>query len=816
MTLSSCITKLCKRKVRPALCWLLVAGCGLPGWSGRAHAAVVRSWNDGWRFVWADEPGEGADWREVRVPHDWSAEHAPEPEAAVAGHGGFAVTGVGWYERRFEAPREWAGQRVTVHFEGVYGDADLWLNGVRLSRHRYGHLPWRVELTAGLRLGEDNVLRLRVNNADQPNARWYTGSGLLRPVWIEVRNPVYVVPDSGVTVTRSLTPAAAVVDLAAEVANMRVADATVVVEWMMRDPAGVVVATARRAVRVGAQAAATVPVSLTVPAPRAWTPAAPQRYTVAVRLTVDGHAVDRAEWTTGLRTVRVSAERGFELNGEPLKLLGGNVHADHGILGAMSLARAEERKVEGLKAAGFNAVRTAHHPPAPAFLEACDRLGLLVVDELYDGWVKQKTKQDYGRFLAEAWPTDVATWIRRDRRHPSVVLWSVGNEMYERNSASGRDLATKLVEAVHRHDGTRPVTAGVNGPGGDRAWSSLDALFGIFDVAGYNYELAAQHAADHVRVPDRIMFAAESYQQEAFTNWAIMREAPYVIGDFVWSAQDYLGEAGIGRVYPAGEEPRKHWEGSHWPWRGSYCGDLDLIGWRKPISHYRQIIWDAGERLYVAVEVPSPDGQPWQLTPWSITPELPSWTWPGHEGQALQVNVASRWPRVRLLLNETVIGELATGESEAFRATFAVPYAPGELVAIGLNAAGKEAERQVLRTAGPMTGLRVTVDRDRLHADGDDLAYVEIESVDAHDVGLTEDTRTVRVTVEGPGRLVALGSGDPTAPGVYSSPERKLWLGRLLAVVRTTETAGEIRVRVNADGVPEQVVRLRSERREEP
>lgn len=769
----------------------------------------MTAWNTDWSFARADEaPTDSEAWHTVRVPHDWSAELAPEEDAPTVGHGGFAVTGIGWYEKRFEAPPAWRGRRVEVVFEGVYMDAEVWLNGVRLGGRRNGWLPWRVELGEALEWRGANVLRVRVNNGDQPNARWYTGSGLTRPVWLEVSDPVRIVPDSGVTTTRIQPDGRARVALGAEVENGAGQAVTAQVVWRLRGPDGGVVAVVQRAVQVAAGAVAVVPTTVEVAAPQLWSPEQPVLHTVEVTVTVNGRTTDRRTWTTGLRTVEVSAKAGFLLNGRPLKLLGGNLHADNGPLGGVALARAEERKVELMKAAGYNAVRTAHNPPSRAFLEACDRLGLLVVNELYDDWLKKKTKQAYGRFLAEEWPGDVATWVRRDRRHPSVVMWSVGNEMFERANASGRELAAQLAAAVRRHDGTLPVSAGVNGVGEKQEWSVLDGLFATFEVAGYNYEVAAHAASDHARLPERVMYASESYQYEAYTNWAIMQDAPYVIGDFVWSVMDYLGESGIGRVYPTGEEPRKHWEGSHWPWRGAYCGDLDLIGWRKPISYYRQIVWDRGERLYAAVEVPSPDGQPWQTTPWSLVPELPSWTWDGREGQALTVNVYSRWPRVRLELNGTVVAEMATGAAEEYKATTTVPYAPGELVAVGLDAAGNEQAKFVLRTSGQVAALRAVADRTVLRADGEDLAYVEIEAVDAAGIVRLDDTRVVRVSVEGPGTLAALGTGDPTALGVYTEPARALWQGRALVIVRTTEAAGPIRVRVSADGLPDRLIEL--------
>jgi beta-galactosidase len=379
-------------------------------------------------------------------------------------------------------------------------------------------------------------------------------------------------------------------------------------------------------------------------------------------------------------------------------------------------------------------------------------------------------------------------------------MWSTGNEMFERGGESGRRIARELAARIREHDTTRPVTAGVNGLGEAEKWPQLDELFATLDVAGYNYELP-HHAADHARVPERVIVASESYQTEAFANWAAMMEHPYVIGDFVWSALDYLGEAGIGRVFPPGQEAKKHWEMEMFPWHGAYCGDIDLTGWRKPVSHYRQIVWDRGEKLYAAVRMPSPGWGEWNTTPWSVVPMLPAWTWPGLEGRPLAVEVYSRHDAVRLELDGRVVGEKPTRRAEEFKAVFMVPYAPGTLTAAGLRG-GRVVERFTLRTAGEATELRLSVDRERLRADGQDLAFVTIEARDARGVWQPHATPRVTVSVEGAGTLAGLGSGDLTSLDSYAGAERDLYQGRALAVVRAGDKAGKITVTVTAPGLP--------------
>lgn len=793
--------------------FVVLIGFALAGSVVAGAAERLRlAWNSGWSFHAGDIVGAPADfsaasaWRPVTLPHDWSIEGVVDEQAPAAGHGGYFPTGTGWYRREFSMPPAWRGRRVVVEFEGAYMNSEVWLNGVPLARQPYGYTPIVVDLTPHLRADSTNTLAVRVDNSAQPNSRWYSGSGLYRPVWLHVTAPCHVALDGTFPVTRALNADRAELSVETLVENTGADEARIALELALRAPDGRVVARGRAAGRVPAGGSRAFVTALTVPDPQPWSPGSPVLYTLATRLAQDDRTVDTTATPVGLRTVRVSAAGGFELNGRPVELNGGNVHHDTGPLGAAAFARAEERKVELLKAAGFNAVRTAHNPPSRAFLEACDRLGLLVMDEIFDGWAAKKNKHDYGVHFARWWQHDLDAWVRRDRRHPSVVMWSVGNEMFERANAEGRRIAQELAARVRTWDDSRPVTAGVNGAGKTTPWDVLDGLFAAFDVAGYNYELT-RHAEDHARLPGRVIVAAESYQSEVFANWAASQDHAHVIGDFVWSALDYLGEAGIGRVFPPGQPVVKHWEGPMWPWHGALCGDTDLIGRRKPISHYRSVVWDTGEKLYAAVAVPAPDGGAWNVSPWTVPPTFASWTWPGHEGRALAVEVYSRHEAVRLLLNGRTIGEAPTGRAQEFKAVFQVPYAPGELVAVGLRD-GREVGRFTLRTAGPAQALRLRVDRALLRADAQDLAFIDIEAVDAAGRWQPLDRSLVRVAVEGAGELAALGSGDLSERTSYRSTARPLHEGRALAVVRTTGRAGGIRVRVEAPGLKPAEVRL--------
>jgi beta-galactosidase len=791
---------------------LLLAGLAI-GIVLPATARERLSFDGGWRFHLGEvaggwEPGlDTAAWQPVDLPHDWSIAAPVAAAAPSGGDGGYFRTGVGWYRREFVAPATGRDRRLSLEFEGVYMNATVWLNGAQIAFQACGYTTFSVDITRYIRFGADNVLAVRVDNSQQPNCRWYSGSGIYRHVWLHVTAPVHLAAGTVCVTTTDLAPDSAALTVQAAVRNDTAGTVSVELRTTIVAPDGrEVAATVPTVAQVAPGAELPVSASLTLPCPDLWSPERPALHRAVTQVRAGGRVVDEVATSFGVRTVRVSAARGFELNGRTIELVGGSVHHDQGVLGAAAFDRAEERKVELLKAAGFNAVRTAHNPPSPAFLDACDRHGLLVIDEAFDGWRKSKTPHDYGTLFDAWWRRDLEAMIRRDRNHPSVVLWSIGNEVFERGTPEGAEIARALTACIRTLDASRPVTAGLNGMGADGDWTKVDPVFATLDVAGYNYELGRQ-AADHARLPSRVIVAAESYQSETFANWAVVHDQPHVIGDFVWSALDYLGEAGIGRVFPPDEPVVKHWEGVQFPWHGAYCGDLDLTGWRKPVSHYRAIVWDRGERLHAAVLAPTSDGRAWNLSPWSMPPALPSWTWPGQEGKPLTVEVYSRHEAVRLLLDGRPVGEKPTTRAEEFKAVFSVSYAPGRLEAVGIDG-GRETERFTLVTAGPAVQLRLTADRTQLRADGQDLAFVTVEVVDTQGVVVTPSAASVSCSVDGAGTLAGVGNGDPTTLETCQADPHRVFQGRSLVVVRTRGQPGPIRLTVSSPGLEPAVVTL--------
>ncbi len=768
-----------------------------------------------WRFELGDASQASAadfddsSWRRIDLPHDWSIEHPTDPDAPSSGAGGYFKTGTGWYRKHFELPPQWRGRSVWVAFEGVYQRAQVWLNGTLVGQHAYGFTPFRVELTDGLRPGEENVLSVRVDHSAQPSARWYTGSGIYRHVWLESAPATHLRHDGVRVVVRTLTEGSATLNVSARVDNDSPDTASLTAEFQVFAPDGEPLGRSAERVEVGGKKSLLVERTFDVDQPRLWSPDHPALYRLETRLLSDEALSDRAETKFGIRTVRVDPARGLLLNDAPIKLYGGNVHHDHGPLGAKAFDRAEERRVELLKAAGFNAVRTAHNIPSVAFLDACDRLGMLVVDESFDGWAQPKYPHDYGEVFADNWRSDLAAKVRRDRNHPSVVLWSIGNEMYERGEPHAVDIARDMARLVRRHDASRPITAGVNGFGGE-GWERLDPLFAQLDVAGYNYE-THRFAEDRQRVPNRVMLSTESYPQDIASSWRAVHAQPYVVGDFVWSAIDYLGESGIGRVYPPGEQPRPHWEGSHFPWHGGTCGDIDITGHRKPVSHFRNIAWDRGEKLYAAVVAPAPGDGEWGLSQWATLPTVAGWTWPGREGREVDVEVFSRWPRVRLELNGKRVAEASSDNENDFRNLLKVQYQPGDLDVIGVDRDGKDRERQRLSTAGAPAQLRLTPDRRTLAADGQDLSFVWVEVCDARGEVCHGASDSIRYEVAGPAEIVGIGSGDLSSRASYVSNPRRAHQGRALVVVRSSHRPGTVSLKATAEGIDDETTTIQTE-----
>ncbi|HLP05004.1 MAG TPA: glycoside hydrolase family 2 TIM barrel-domain containing protein, partial [Paludibacter sp.] len=689
-----------------------------------------------WKFFLGDVPeAKGNDfndgiWRELDLPHDWSIEGKVNPKNPTGGGGGFFPAGIGWYRKTFQAPDAWKAKKIAVYFEGVYMNSEVFINGKSLGVYPYGYTSFSYDLAPYLNFGKENVIAVRVDNSQHVNSRWYSGSGIYRHVWMMVTNPVHVAQWGIAITTPAVSAKKATVQVKTLVKNETSSAQSVVVKTILWNKGAKSAGNGQMQIALPANSEKEITQTIQVSKPMLWTPETPNLYQAQIQVLQDKKVLDDTKTNFGIRSIKFTAENGFQLNGKTVKINGGCVHHDNGCLGSAAFDRAEERKIELLKAGGFNAVRTSHNPPSEAFLDACDKLGLLVMDESFDCWKVGKNGNDYSKYFNQWWKRDLDAMVLRDRNHPSIIMWSIGNEIPERGNHSAIETAKMLADAIKKIDADRPITSAIVNNG--KEWSKFDTLMAVHDVAGYNYNLNTA-PDDHKRVPSRIIVQTESYPKDAFVNWKLAQENNYVIGDYVWTAMDYLGESGIGRYYYSGDVPGEHWENNFFPWHGAYCGDIDLIGWRKPISHYRSMLYNNNEKLYMAVREPEPEPLEIKMTWWSVYPTWESWTWPGFEGKNIQVEVYSKYPKVRLYLNDKLIGEQATADEQQFKATFTVPYTAGVLKAVGVEN-GKEVESAILKTAGEAAAIKLTADRKEMTADGQDLIFVTVEITDKNGV----------------------------------------------------------------------------------
>ena len=759
------INKIMKKKLITMMLAIVVA---------TASAQTQRQLFDfGWQFT------HNGKTQTVDLPHDWDIFEGPNSGKGATGTGGgWFKAGKGEYRKTFKTPDS---ELVKLHFEGVYQKAEVYVNGQKAGQHHYGYTPFTVDVTPYLyKEKRENEVVVKVDNSEQPNCRWYSGSGIYRHVWLETM-PALHIAENGVFVT---TP-----EVSADKALVLV-DVTVQNESQADRNATVVVGGAHLMVAVKAGESKTVTTTLYVNNPRLWSPENPTLYEAKVKLKEAGNVIDNATAKYGIRTFSFDAENGFVLNGQKVLINGACVHHDDGVLGAMAFDAAEIRKVRQMKEAGFNLIRTSHNPTTRAFLDACDSIGMLVIDEAFDGWRTQKNPYDYSTVIDSCFREDIHAMVLRDRNHPCVISWSIGNEVIERKDIRVVYTARQMKKAIHEHDKTRPVTEALCA--WDRDWEIYDPHAEVLDVVGYNY-MIFKHASDHERDPKRVLWQTESYPRDAFRNWTVSHDFPYVVGDIVWTGLDYLGESGIGRNYYKGEREGESWiEGGQPEWHGAPCGDVDITGWRKPISHYREMLWNQDTPLYMAVREPNNYHGDIKTTMWSVWPTWESWTWPGWEGKPVEVEVYTHQPEVKLYLDDQLVGTKQVSRDTEFKAVFTVPYKAGTL------RAEASSESVTLRTAGEPVRLRLTPDHPVMAANGQSLTFVTVEVLDKQGIPVPEVAIDCEATVKGAGTLLAFASADLKDTEPYTSPRVKTWKGRALLVIRSTQKKGSVSVTIKS------------------
>ena len=787
--------------------------------------------NDGWTVgpnvsVFSEITGGATAAEPVTLPHDAMLAVPRSPHAESGASSGYFDGGAVVYRTSFVAPDHWRTRTIELEFHGVYRDAMVYLNGVLVGQRPSGYSPFRVRLDDALRYGEEN--RLRVDARAHRDSRWYSGLGIHRDVDLLDMPLTHLVPNGVRLTTPDVDESRAVVDARTEVENSGLRPVTVHVRTRILGPDGTVVATETSPITLRPGAPATVFQRLYVADPHLWSIERPALHRVETELVSEDVVIDTASTPLGIRKLQLDPIAGLRINGETVNLRGTCLHHDNGVLGAVSVADADRRRVRILKEAGFNAIRSAHTPAGPALLDACDELGMLVIDEAFDMWTEGKQPFDYSLAFLEWWERDLESMVTKDVNHPSVIAYSIGNEILDAGKPLGAAIGRALATKMRALDPSRFLTNGISGfvatltdtvpmiqaqldgvPGGindvegvgkalvdeiGRSQFVTDATaesHSVVDIVGHNYA-EWRYEAEREQFPHRVVVGTETNPKDIAANWELVTRLPHVIGDFTWTGWDYLGEAGLGRTSYSSEGGS--WSGNEYPALLAYCGDIDITGFRRPASHYREIVFGRRSAPFIAVHRPVEAGLAPSVLGWGWTDSLASWTWDCATGTPLTVDVYSDADRVELRLDGRPIGTEPAGAAHRFTASFVVPYEAGELTAVAIRD-GVPSETWTVRSAGPASALRATVD-----GEGTAYVFIVIDVVDAADHVIPTAERSITVTVSGDGVLAGLGTGRPETEESYLSATCTTFEGRALAVIRRTGKAEAV-VTVRSEGM---------------
>jgi len=750
-----------------------------------------------WRFALGDRPGaeatdhdDGA-WRDLSLPHDFSIEGPFTKDAPGGGSHGWAPGGIGWYRKRLTlAPRDLEGA-IWVEFDGVYEKSDVWLNGHHLGRRHYGYSSFHYDLRAHARAGE-NLLAVRVDNSDLPNCRWYSGSGIYRHVWL-VRTGAVHVERSGTYVTTPL--------VSPELAEVRVrtrvqAPRGIALELVTRivDPGGGELTTETTRANSSDDQRTTFVQTLRIPAPQLWSLDEPALYSALTTVRAGGTTTDEYSTPFGIRSAHFDAARGFLLNGVGIKLKGVCLHHDGGAVGAAVPERVLERRLELLKEFGCNAIRTAHNPPAPELLDLCDRMGFLVIDEAFDKWEGQPDEAWWmkSKSFASDWEDDLRAMLERDANHPSIVLYSVGNETGEPGSEAVNRTIERLVGFVHREEPSRQVTCALVLPRAatfDERVAQVVSSARLMDVLGANYQ-EPLYEAIHEQAPDIPLLGTEAFKyyrssRELRTGfdpqnpWYDVPKHPWVAGQFLWVGIDYLGES------------------NRWPLRGYPSGLFDTCGFARPEAWFHRSVWRDEPLVKIAVFTAGPGDV---ANAWYAPSLAAHWNFAGHEGKLLRLQTQTNCESVELVVNGVSHGVRRSADFPNRAVVWFVPWTPGTLEAVGRNGAEIVA-RDAIRTSGPAVRLELVADRLELRADGRDVSHVEVRVVDGAGVLVPDADRSIELELEGPGAILGVDNGDLECEEPYRGKTRTTRGGRCLAIVQSKRKTGALELRAEGAGV---------------
>lgn len=731
---------------------------------------------------------------------------------------------------------QWAGKTVLLDLDGSYMLTEVFLNKSKIGYHPYAYTGYLCDMTGALQPGENTLLIS--TQARQPSTRWYSGGGIFREVGIWTGGKAHIRPWDLFIRTPVVGREKATVRVEADVTSAADEPICASVQVVLQAECGCEVARGEAKVEIPARGCEKAVLEMTIENPKLWSCETPALYTALASVCVGAEETDQAQTTFGVREIEITGAQGFKLNGERMKLRGGCIHHDNGPIGSRAMPDAEERKLRILKEAGYNAVRSAHNPPSTALLNAADRLGMLVLDESFDCWVEGKPSQDYHLFFEDWWERDTTAMVKRDRNHPCVWAYSIGNEIPEYSGRSnGVYWARVQADCVRKNDPTRPVTTALANifnfeekrkkgdmtppvmrydltrpaedylqPGDpDRFYEGTKEACKALDVIGYNYSFRRM-GYDRIMHPEKAVVGFESQPVETYDTWQAVMENDNVLGDFIWTAFDNMGEAGVGRPLWDLSQPFEFM--GPYPWLACHQGDHDLVGERRPQSYYRKLMWkkDSGVRLFTTR--PEDTGKPFWGSGWHWEDVVPTWTfdakWIGQPVRAVAYTDAEE---VEFLVNGKSMGRAKTVR---LNAEMTLEYAPGVLEAVGYTN-GVEIGRERIETTGAPVGLRLIAEKETMRANGMDLAYVWAELYDAQGRRVYDTGLEVNATVSGAGTLLGLGSGNPCTDENYGTGRRKLFRGRLLAVVRAAREAGDIELCFSTAGLPGAIIHLKAE-----
>lgn len=762
----------------------------------------------------------------VSLPHDYGLMKDRKVDNPTERNEGFTQGTALYYKKKFLINPGAEDKSFILEFEGITGIAHVWVNNKLVAKHVNGYTSFYSDITKEILVGEENQILVFVENRHKPNSRWYTGTGIYRHVWLHIGEKIHIIPWMLHAETKKVDGDKASMSIRSTVSNLSGKAEKSTVRYEILDIEQNIVYSHSEECEFKCGDNQISHEALLSPFIY-WNLNNPYLYTIRIGVGRNNQDLDFMEASTGIRTIRFDSKDGFLLNGESIKLKGGCIHHDHGILGAASHDDAEFRKIKLLKESGFNAVRLAHNPYSPAFLDICDKLGMLVIAEAFDAWVLGKKSFDYNIFFEKYWEEDITSMINRDFNHPSIIMWSTGNEVEERDgSADGYEWSRKLAGKVKSLDSGRAVTASVCSilaenesaqvvgndnlqlnmlesrvdPNDDIWGEATEQFLEPLDTAGYNYKVG-RYDYDRKRFPERVIYGSETFPSTLFENWDATLKNPNVIGDFVWTAIDYLGEAGVGYMINANAS-----DSDGLPLT-AFTGDIDICGNKRPQSYYRDAVWGNSNNPYIAVLPPSLYLEKISYTKWGWRPVEHNYTFNGQEGLKTSVEIYSNADEVELFVNNVSQGKKAAGYKAEFKAEFEIVYQPGIIEAVAYKD-GIEIGRDSLETTEEAIGLILEADKNVIKANGEDLCYVMITAVDAKGREVFDEKRKVIVSVAGWGELIAFGSANPMPEQLYNNSENYLFQGKALAVIKSTTDTGKCTLNVSLEGCDMQSITI--------